>query len=41
LPKIYQKMLQEELTTASQPAAANAATPSPKINPKGKQPKPQ
>lgn len=39
LPKIYQKMLQEELKTANQPAAATAATPSTKNNPPTKPPK--
>lgn len=39
LPRIYQKMLQDELKTASQPAAATAATPIPNINPQTKPPK--
>lgn len=38
LPKIYQKVLQEELTTANQPTA-NILTPTPQILPITKQPK--
>ncbi|MEH2408784.1 glycoside hydrolase family 24 protein [Nostoc sp.] len=40
LSKIYQKMLQEELTAAKQPPKVNSA-PTPQIQPLGKQPKKQ
>lgn len=40
LSKIYQKMLQEELTAAKQPPKVNLA-PTPQIQPLGKQPKKQ
>ena len=38
LPKVYQKMLQEELSAAKQPPTVNL-TPTPQIQPSGKQPK--
>ncbi|MEH2386608.1 MAG: glycoside hydrolase family protein [Nostoc sp.] len=40
LPKVYQKMLQEELTAAKQPPTVKL-TPTPQIQPLGKQPKKQ